>query len=203
MDCEMIHAKQDSDQWSALRRCRITASRMGDVMAKPTTKRYQQYQQQLVMELAGKIYVDEKEIWFAHGKFMEPRAIGAAEWKYGWKIEHAIFLISHKHDWLGCSPDGLFNNYTEGVEFKCRSVYQQYLNAREKGVEPAHRFQIQIAIWLTGFDSWWACNYYEHKNTGIRKLSRILVPRDDALIEQMEARCIIFMDEVYKLAGLK
>ena len=203
MDCEIIQVEQRSDEWDALRRCRITASRLGDVMAKPTTLRYKRLQQKLILELTGKVYIDEEEVWFAHGKQMEPRAVGAMEWKYGWRVVNDIFLIHHKYDWFGCSPDGMINDYREGLEVKSRSVYQQYMKAREKGVEPAHRFQIQGAMWMTGLPMWWYLNYYENPKDGTRKLSRVAVERDDALIEKMETRCVEFMDEVYQLAGLK
>lgn len=204
MDCEVIQVEPRSDQHWALRRCRITASRLGIVMSKPTTKGYQKLQRQLALELAGAEFAEDDGPWFEHGRSTEPRAIGAAKWKYHWDdFTNNVFLIHHKYDWFGCSPDGLINNLTEGAEFKCRWIYAQYQRARDKGLEPAHRFQLNGAMWITGFLSWWYLNYYEHKKTGVRKLCRILVPRDDALIEQMEARCIIFMDEVYKLAGLK
>ena len=58
MDCELIQVTPRSDEWDALRRCRITASRLGDVMAKETTKRYRKLQQRLVLELTGAIHVE-------------------------------------------------------------------------------------------------------------------------------------------------
>ena len=52
-NCKIVSVKQDSDDWLDLRRNRITCSRLGDVMAKPTTKRYQQYQREKVREMLG------------------------------------------------------------------------------------------------------------------------------------------------------
>ncbi len=203
MDCEVVYVDQRSDKWRALRHGRLTASRLGDVMAGKRTKRYRSYQTQKVLELAGAEFADRNEPWFAHGRDMEPRAIDAAQYKFGWNIRTDIFLIHHKYDWLSCSPDGMLNDMREGVEFKCRKVYAEYTKAREKGLEPTHRWQVQAAMWLTGLDSWWYLNYYEHAADGTRKLSRVLVPRDDQLIAKMETRCLEFMDEVNGLAGLK
>ena len=53
MDCKIIKVEQGSDEWLALRRSRITASRLADVMADPKTKRYQQYRREKVLELLG------------------------------------------------------------------------------------------------------------------------------------------------------
>jgi len=203
MDCEVVHVESRSDEWRSLRHGRITASRLGDVMARKDTKRYRRYQTQIVLENAGAVFADKNEPWFEHGRDMEPRAIDAARYKFGWEIRTDIFLIHHKYDWLGCSPDGMINDMREGVEFKCRKVYQEYIKVREKGLEASHRFQVQAAMWLTGLDSWWYLNYYEHRTDGTRKLSRILVPRDDQLIAKMEARCLEFMDEVNDMGGLK
>ena len=53
MDCRIVKVEQGSDEWLALRRSRVTASRLADVMAKPDTKRYQKYRREKVLELLG------------------------------------------------------------------------------------------------------------------------------------------------------
>lgn len=213
-----------------MRRCRITASRLGTVMSKPTkckdckgkgftkqkgtcttcggaktllTKGYKSLRSQLVMELTGTEFQDRNEPWFEHGRDMEPRAIGAANFKWHWKVENDIFLVHHKYDWLSCTPDGMIDNLREGIEIKCHKSVEEYIKARDHGLFPSHRFQIQGAMWLTGFNSWWYVNYYEHQPTRTRKLCRTLVPRDDTLIAEMDNACGRFMKEVYEEAGLE
>ena len=212
MDCRVVQVTQGSDEWDALRRCRITASRLGDVMAKPTTKRYQHYRSRIVCELLGMDFTDPEDEWFAHGRAMEPRALAAYAWKYQQPITHDVFLVHPEYDWLGASPDFLTSDYAEGGEIKSRLLFKNYRAARNdalsraaKGmspVAPEYRFQVQGCMWLTGFDSWWYVNYYENAEDGRRKLHRIAVQRDDDLIAQMDRRCRTFMQECYELAGL-
>lgn len=211
MECQIVQVRQGSDDWDALRRCRITASRLGDVMAGRQTKRYTEYRKQLVLEMNGVEFENKDEPWFAHGKALEPRALAAYEWRYNQKLLHDIMLIHHKYDWLSASPDFMTTDFSEGGEIKCRKMYQTYSDVVSKiehmesqkkhSVPTEHRFQVQGAMWLTGLDSWWYVNYYENEKSGTRKLHRVLVQRDEDLIARMERRCIEFMIEVRELSG--
>jgi len=220
MDCNIIEVEQGSDEWLELRRCRITCSRLGDVMAKPTTQRYQDYQTQIAQELSGIEIPEEDSPWFAHGKEMEPRALAAYEWKHKDDIGtgsliHDVFLVHNEYDWFGCSPDGLYPDHSEGIEVKCRALYKNYRKEVQmaehfelinplKCVSPEYRFQVQGAMWLTGLDSWWYVNYYEGPDLDgepQRKLHRVEIPRDEELINKMELRCLVFIRECYEIAG--
>ena len=117
-----------------------SASRLGDVMASPTTQRYQDYQTQIAQELSGIEIPEEDSPWFAHGKEMEPRALAAYDWRFMDELKdkdgkpatliHDVFLVHNEYDWLGCSPDGLYPDHTEGVEVKCRSVRRRVVCLR-------------------------------------------------------------------------
>lgn len=214
MDCKIIKVKQGSDEWLALRRCRITASRLADVMAKPTTKRYKGYLQEKVLELLGHEAVEKDPHWAMHGKEMEPRAIAAYEWKFGTEIDHDVFCISQKYDWLACSPDGLTTE-SEYVEFKCRSLYKNYrlhvqmakhFDGTTKAIAAEERHQVQAGMMVTGAPYWVCSSYYEGPDVNgqqQRKIHRVKVPRDESLISSMEIRCQEFMMEAYKTAELK
>ena len=215
MDCRIVTVEQGTDEWLDLRRGRITASRLADVCAKPTTKRYQQYKREKVLELLGHTHVEESPEWARHGRENEPRAIRGYEWKYGVDVEHDVFLIHKDLDWLACSPDLLhLPNYDEGGEIKCRALYKNYRIARNtaeankgqtKAVPAEYRHQIQGAMWVTGFSWWWYVNYYigdDLEGSMTQKIHRVQVPRDDALIEKMRIACQAFIEEVYDAAGL-
>lgn len=216
MDCQIVKVKPNTEQWDALRRCRITCSRLGDVMAKPTTKRYKQYQKELVLELLGHVAVEENPEWFAHGREMEPRAIAAYEFKTGVDVDHDVFLIHKDYDWLSCSPDGLtLPDYEDGLEFKCRRLYKNYrhyaqlcrhFEGKTNACPPENRHQVQGAMMVTGQDRWGYVNYYEGQDLDgkqLRKLSHVWIPRDEKLISDMEVRCLEFIKEVYELAGVE
>lgn len=215
MDCRIVTVQQGTDEWLDLRRGRITASHLGDVLANPKTKRYQKYMRQIVLELLGEVNVEEAPEWARHGRENEPRALKGYEWKYDVDVEHDIFLIHKKYDFISCSPDGLvLPNYDEGLEIKCRALYKNYRAARAyaeanngtpKCAPAEYRPQIQGAMWLTGFRYWWYVNYYigDDLDGGItQKIWRNKVARDQSLIDKMEQSCLDFMTECYDRAGL-
>jgi hypothetical protein len=180
------------------------------------TKRYAQYQREKVREMLGhREQQEETPQWAAHGKEHEPRAIGAYEWRYELDIEHNVFLVSNKYDWLAGSPDMLHKpKFDDGLEIKCRALYKNYKKYRDlaekhegtaKACPPENRHQVQGFNMLTGFNRWGYVNYYIGSNLegGIaQKLHRVWIPRDNTLIAQMEERAKRFIEECYKEAGL-
>lgn len=215
MDCRIIQVTQGSEEWLDLRRTRITASRMADVMAKKDTKRYTLYRQEKVLELLGHKAVEESPEWAQAGKENEPRALAGYEYKYDVEIEHNVFLISKKYDWLAASPDFLeLPNYDVGGEMKIRKLYKNYrqhvANAekwkgQQRCIPACDRHQVMTGMWLTGFRYWWYVNYYigdDLEGGMVQKIHRVAVPRDQKFIDTMEARCLEFMKEAYERAEL-
>ncbi|MCK5090233.1 MAG: YqaJ viral recombinase family protein [Hyphomicrobiaceae bacterium] len=230
MDCKIVRVEQGSDEWLALRRSRITASRLADVMAAPETKRYKKYQREKVLELLGNTNVEESPEWARHGRENEPKAIAGYEWKYGVDVEHNVFLIHKEYEWLGGSPDmlhiageteddiqqqeGTDDEYDEGGEIKCRAMFKNYKAARDQAerykgmkqsVPACDRHQLQGNMWLTGWSRWWYVNFYIGDNLegGLtQKVHRVAYARDQKLIDLMEIRCLKFMAECYERAGL-
>lgn len=188
---------------------------MADVMAGKETKRYKQYLQEKIKELCGHKAVEENPAWASHGKENEPRALTAYEYKYEVEVEHNLFLISLKYDWLSCSPDLMeLPDYLEGGEIKCRALFKNYRKFRNlaeankgtiKSCSASDRYQVMTAMWLTGFKYWWYVNFYIGPDLAggmAQKIHRVAIPRDDTMIEKMEERCLTFMTEAYQGAGL-
>lgn len=204
--CKVVEVEQGSETWDGLRRGRLTASRMGDVMAKPTTKRYQDYQQQIVFELLGHDEPEESAQWFEHGRAMEPYARGAFQWKYGIELTADVFCIHADHDWLACSPDGLsLPDYDMAVEIKCRLKYRTYVDKvsrceRTGKIDATYRPQVQAQLWVMGLPSLRFVEYYHDAEQRVRKMHVTEVQRDDAYIDKMEERALQFMVECYRLA---
>ena len=231
MDCRIVRVEQGSDEWLDLRRSRVTASRLGDVMAKPDTKRYQKYRREKVLELLGHKNVEEAPEWARHGRENEPKAIAGYEWKYSVDVEHNVFLISKEYDWLGASPDMLHivgetdddkqqledtdDEYDDGGEIKCRALFKNYKKHRDQAdryqgmtqaIPACDRHQVQGNMWLTGWNRWWYINFYigdDLEGGTVQKVHRVAVKRDQKLIDAMEIRCLKFMAECYEMAGLK
>lgn len=203
---KIVEVEQGSDQWAALRRGRITASRMGDVIARKTTKRYQNYLQQIAFELLGYEEEEESGPWYAHGKAMEPWARGAYEWKTGEQMNADVFCIHPKYDWLACSPDGLrVPDFDKAIEIKCREKLSTYIakvdfERRTGKIEACYRPQVQAQMWVMGLPEIKFLDYYHDTQMQIRKLHVTTVARDDAYIDRMETRALEFMVEAYQLA---
>ena len=215
MECRIVKIEQGSDEWLDLRRTRITCSRLADVMADPKTKRYKQYRKEKVLELLGHKNVEETPEWAQHGKEMEPRALRGYAWRYELKIEHNIFLIHKKYDWLACSPDFMhLPGFDQGGEIKCRELYKNYRKHRadaekwkgsQRCCEASNRHQVQGAMWVTGFPFWWYVNYYlgpDMEGGQVQKVHRVAVPRNPSLIAKMQTQCIKFMKDCYETAEL-
>jgi len=188
---------------------------MADVCANKDTKRYTQYRQEKTLELLGHKGVELNPEWAQAGKENEPRALAGYEYKYEVEVEHNVFLISKKYDWLACSPDLLvLPNYDEGAELKIRKLYKNYrqhvataeqYKGTQRCIPACDRYQVQTAIWLTGFGYWWYSSYYlgdDLEGGQAQKIHRVAVPRDQELIDHMEVRCLEFMTDCYERAEL-
>lgn len=215
MDCRIIEVEQGSDEWLDLRRTRITCSRLADMMAGKDTKRYKQYLEEKTKELLGYKGVEETPEWAQHGKENEGRALAAYEHQQEVEVEHNLFLISNKYDWLSCSPDLIhLPDHDDGGEIKCRALFKNYKKYRDKAKElegtsnacpAANRHQVQGAMWVTGLPRWGFINYYigsDLEGGMAQKLHHIWIPRNQSLINLMEVRGLEFMKEAYERAGL-
>lgn len=157
-------------------------------MAGKDTKRYKKYRKEKVLELLGNENVEESPEWARHGRENEPKAIAGYEYKYEVDVEHNIFMISKKYDWLAASPDMLQimppaielkpggsnpadeqEEFDQGGEIKCRALYKNYKIERQRAIDhkgkttacPAcDRHQVQGNIWVSGWRFWWYVNYY-------------------------------------------
>jgi len=111
---------QGSPEWFQIRCRKVTASRIGDVLAKKETARYRDYLTELVLEtLTGKPcdegFTSKAMEW---GTENEPFARIAYEMKTGNMVEQVGFIIHPEIERSGASPDGLIDD--DGmVEIKC------------------------------------------------------------------------------------
>lgn len=110
---------QRTDEWFAARLGKVTASRVADVMMKPTTAGYQNYRAQLVCErLTGnptELFVSTA---MQHGTDTEPQARAFYELETGFDVLETGFVDHPTLAMTGASPDGLVG--IDGlVEIKC------------------------------------------------------------------------------------
>ena len=188
--------KQRSPEWFARRRFRITGSRFGDVMAKPTTKRYQNYLDDIVDGIMGvPDFDDGPKPWFDHGKNWEARALRMYEWETGRDTGQVGFLVHPDYYFIGASPD--FVECVNGVgEIKSRKSLSAFTRAEEKGLTPEHRAQVQGEMWVAGADYCRFVNYYQNEAGTKRLLSICTVEPDLEYHQKLEAACLSFWAEI-------
>ena len=205
--CKLIEVEQGSAEWKALRCGRITASRMGDVLAGKDTRRYIDYRMQLALELLGHKEDEEQARWMRHGKEMEPHIRSAYEFKTGYAVTNDVFCISEKYDWLGCSPDGLvLPDHDIAIEIKSRekmSTYETVLAKQRRlgKIDSNYRAQVAAQAWIMGLPAIDYCEGWVNLEYQKTRLQVITVPIDENLVKKMEIRCLQLMVEVFQLAS--
>ncbi len=205
--CKLIEVEQGSAKWKALRRGRITASRMGDVLAGRDTRRYIDYRMQLAFELLGHQEDEDRARWYEHGKAMEPHIRRAYAKRFDREVTADVFCISEKYDWLGCSPDGLvLPDYDRAIEIKARekmSTYEQIVGKQRRlgKIDSSYRPQVQAQMWVMGLPSIDYCEGWADLDRQKVRLTVKTVPIDQKLVEIMELRCLQLMLEVWQLAS--
>lgn len=201
---KIIDAVQGTPEWLAARAGRVTASMISNVLMKPETAGFRDYQAQLVAEiLTGKPQgSDYTNVHMQFGTETEPLARSAYEAETGFSVDEVGLCIHPTIERAGASPDGLVGN-SGLVEIKCPKVatHLAYLIA---GVVPAtYRNQMLWQMACTERD--W-CDFVSFRPDLPEHLQLFIVrfKRDSAKILELETAVISFLSTVdAMLAKLK
>jgi hypothetical protein len=132
--------EQGSPEWHALRRERVTASRVGLLLRNPDAFRREWIRDQLGEGFQGNEAT-------AYGQAAEPLA---ADWfaaQYSVELRSVGFVVDEQEPRLGCSPDRVFN-WRGGdalLEIKC-----PYSKALPDEPDPDHVAQLRCQLGITG-----------------------------------------------------
>jgi len=143
---------QQTDEWFAARLGRVTASRIADVMMKPTTAGYQNYRAQLVCErLTGEPTESFTSAAMQHGTDTEPRARAFYELETGLTVQEVGFIPHPLLEMSGASPDGIIGD--DGlVEIKCPQPATHIKTLTGSAIDRKYRLQMQWQMVCTGRD---------------------------------------------------
>ena len=190
---------QGSPEWLAERAGKVTASMISNVLMKPETAGYRDYQAQLVAEiLTGKPQgSDYTNAHMAFGTEMEPLARSAYEAETGFSVDEVGFCQHPTINRAGASPDGLVGKNSL-VEIKVPKVatHLAYLIA---GVVPVgYKNQMMWQMACTGRD--W-CDFVSFRPDLPEHLQLFIVrfKRDPARIIELETAVVAFLDSVDKM----
>lgn len=190
--------EQGSDAWHELRRGKVTASRVADILAKtktgPSASR-QNYLIELALQRITKTiqpsYTNDAMAW---GTATEPQARVAYEVKTGNFVDQVPFIDHPTIEWFGCSPDGLVDK--DGLlEIKCpnSATHWEYFKSKE----PPKKYFIQMQAQMAVTGAKW-CDFvsFDPRMPERSQLLIVNVPRDPEFILYMEAEIKQFLSEV-------
>lgn len=142
--------KQRTDEWFAARLGKVTASRISDVMMKPTTAGYQNYMAQLVCErLTGVHEEGFTSAAMQHGIDTEPQARAMYEMRHGVDVDETGLVDHPTVAMSGASPDGLVG--TDGlIEIKCPNAATHIKTLTGGKIDRKYLLQMQWQMACTG-----------------------------------------------------
>jgi putative phage-type endonuclease len=190
--------EQRTPEWFATRCGKVTASRIADLMAKTksgySTSRAN-YRAQLVVErLTGVVEQSYCNAAMQHGIDTEAEAREAYQQHMLCTVEEVAFVAHPKIDMAGASPDGLVGD--DGmVEIKCPNTATHIETLLGGTVADKYLKQVQFQMACTG-RVWNDFVSYDPRLPETMRLFVQRVPRDDAMIAEIEAEIVSFLAEV-------
>ena len=141
---------QHTEEWFAARLGKVTASKIADVMMKPTTAGYQNYKAQLVCErLTGTATEGFTSAAMQHGTDTEPQARALYEIETGFDVAEVGFIQHPTIEMSGASPDGTVGN--DGlVEIKCPQPAEHIRVLTGGEIKRNYTLQMQWQMVCTG-----------------------------------------------------
>lgn len=170
------------------------------MLAKPTTKRYQTYQKELIDDLLGTPHFDSNSHWFAHGVEWEGEARKLYEWETDTNVDEIGLIVHPRLQFVSASPDGLIGLHG-GIEIKCRKSLNAHTKSIEKGVESNYRHQILANLWITEREWWDYVSFYKNPDTGFTHLYRQRFYRDKAQEQKYFEACCVFYAEILEVVN--
>jgi len=183
------------NEYAKKRHWRLTASNFPCILAKPETKRYKGYMEDIVEHINGVPEFQDEKPWFWHGKEWEDEAIDFYEWRMQRDVErfggsNPKLFVHPRHEFIGCSPD--FKDQDGGGEIKCHKSLKQFLIAEKAGIPTQHIPQVQGTMWILNA-SWWNYVSYFKKN----KLIHIYCVYPDLKYhKKLEKACLDFWAKI-------
>lgn len=189
---------QGSPDWFSARKGKVTASRIGDMMAKTKSgwgSSRANYAAQLVAErLTGVVAESFSNAAMRHGTETEPEARSAYAFYSDCTVAEVGFVNHPKIAMSGASPDGLIDD--DGcLELKCPNTATHIDTLLGASVPSKYAHQIQWQMACAGRQWTDFCSYDPRMPENMRLFIR-RVRRDDAMIADLEREVTAFLAEI-------
>lgn len=195
----IVECEQGTAQWLDIRRGKITASRIADVLAVlkkggEGADRRNYRIEQIAERLSGRSedhYVSPEMEW---GSELEPIARSAYEIATESMVDTVGFVLHPVFDYAGASPDGLVGT-DGGLELKCPKTTTHIKWLMAGTVPEEHQAQ---CLWNMACceRSWWDFMSYDPRLPEGMKVFIVRMERDESRIEAIESLVARFNDEV-------
>lgn len=186
---------QGSDEWRMQRLGHVTASRISDVMMKPSAAGYGNYRAQLICErLTGVPTETFTSAAMQHGTDTEPQARAMYELETGLVVEEVGFVAHPTIEGTGASPDGLVGD-AGLVEIKCPQPAKHIKNLTGGKIDRNYLLQMQWQMICTGRD-WCDFVSFNPNFPTEMQLSIERVDRDDSLCGEIVDAVEAFLSDI-------
>jgi putative phage-type endonuclease len=188
--------EQGTDAWKQLRRGKVTASRVADIISKTKTgysTSRDKYMTQLLLErLTGTIAESYTNAAMEHGIEQEPFARAAYEQKMGVLVDEVAFVNHPTIEQSGASPDGIVGDAL--VELKC-PMSHTHLESILGGLDDQYKIQVNWQMACTGAKYTDLCSFDPRFPAELQLVIKRF-ERDDAFIATLEKEVIKFLAEL-------
>ena len=194
---------QGSEEWFAVRRGKITASRLGDIMRK-TKWGESNYKSKVRLELAIERLTGKSASSVVMNKAMydgverEPDARLLFEAMTGKEVALCGSFDHPEVVNTSASPDGLIRGENAVLEIKCPTHVTHAKNLLSDTMPKNYEYQVQWQIACTESDYAYFCSYHPDFPPELR-LKYVRVEKDDKLIAEIENEVREFDAEVEDL----
>lgn len=190
--------QQGTAEWHELRRGKVTASRVADILARTKSGASASRQNYLIELALQRVTKTIEESYtnaaMQHGVDTEPQARVAYEVASFNFVDQVPFIDHPTIDWFGCSPDGLVGS--DGlIEIKCPNSATHWSYVKEGKPPQKYIIQMQAQMSVTGA-KWCDFVSFDPRMPERSKLLIINVPRDPEFILYMETEINQFLSEV-------
>lgn len=198
------NVEQRTEAWFAARLGCVTASRVGDVMAKTASgaagASRKNYLAELVAErLTGKSAERFQSAAMAHGTECEPQARLAYEFMADVDVQEVGFIPHPSIPNFGASPDGLVGS--DGlVEIKCPATATHIDTLMGARIKREYILQMQVQMACTG-RGWCDFVSFDPRLPAEMQLHVQRVARDDALIMEINQAVSGFLIELGRMVS--
>jgi putative phage-type endonuclease len=202
--CNFVDCEQGTQEWLEARLGKVTASRFKDVMTNgrgsAASKTADSYMMELIAERLTQTPVNSFSTpatkW---GNDNEDSARALYSWRTGKPVDQVGFATK-KDNWdVGASSDGLVEE--DGtVEIKCPYNPVNHLNTMQYNCVPKqYQWQIQGQLWVLQ-RKWCDFISFDPRMPESHRMVVIRVERDEELIDSLESRVLVFVENMHRKA---